>query len=212
MATLGGMELSDAFSQIASELKEKRDLLQSLEEKAREIRLNVDRLTQEQRVLEGLLQRFNPGHPPPAGTAENPWINLGRSDAVERVLIEAGEQVLSPSDIAGALRAHGREGDTSNYVSASLSYLQDKGRATQIDRGRWMAPKTAQNRVQGQVGRLTEALRASIPNASDLAGASSLAGLAEGIAQGLAQDLAESSGLSDLGSDLARDLGLAEGG
>src|SRR6266496_2204825 len=77
----------------------------------------------------------------------NEWISLPRSEAVARVLAQAGA-AKSPTEIAEALEAMGRDDDY-RPVGAALSHLKSRGRAKNVSRGSWVLVTEAPDDVEG---------------------------------------------------------------
>src|SRR6266568_84770 len=77
----------------------------------------------------------------------NEWISLPRSEAVARVLAQAGA-AKSPTEIAEALEAMGRDDDYRD-VAAALSHLKSRGRAKNVSRGSWVLVTEAPDDVEG---------------------------------------------------------------
>jgi len=77
----------------------------------------------------------------------NEWISLPRSEAVARVLAQAGA-AKSPTEIAEALEAMGRDDDYRD-VAAALSHLKSRGRAKNVSRGLWMLVTETPDDIEG---------------------------------------------------------------
>lgn len=106
-----------------------------------QVELDLKAAQQEEAVLRDLAKRYNlevPEDAQPLSEEVREWLALTRSDAVERVLAEAGRP-LSPTEIAEALADKGRA-DSAAAVSATLAYLKSHKRAEQKGRGQWLQP------------------------------------------------------------------------
>jgi hypothetical protein len=64
------------------------------------------------------------------------WRKLGRSDAVLRIMHEH-DGVMTNTAIVEGLKAKGRQGDTPNYVAATLQHLKKYEQVISRGRGRW---------------------------------------------------------------------------
>lgn len=73
--------------------------------------------------------------PAPNADPENQWVALDRTDAIERVLKEAGKPIHRKV-LVKTLHDHGRD-DTIELVSAALAYLKRKFRAMNFGDGFW---------------------------------------------------------------------------
>lgn len=71
------------------------------------------------------------------GQTHGDWRTLPRTEAVARMLTEAGEP-LSPSELSRMLQEVGRNDDTPLAVGKALNHLQRKKQATTIGRGKWV--------------------------------------------------------------------------
>jgi hypothetical protein len=78
---------------------------------------------------------FDERHPDVDGTP-NEWLELTRTDAIERVLTMAGGRALSPTEVTEHLTKVGRS-DAVHHVGAALSYLNSRKRVRSLGRGRW---------------------------------------------------------------------------
>lgn len=105
----------------------------------------MQEMAEERRVLVTVWERMGGrATPSTVGTSiDNSWLILGRGEAAVKVLEETGLS-MSPSDIAKALREHGRD-DKPSLVSAGLNWAAKQGRAHSPARGLWRAgPSPAQ--------------------------------------------------------------------
>jgi hypothetical protein len=111
----------------------------SAEARAADAQAELARLKAEREALSTALRTMQ-DRPPPLGTpSAGPWPELGRADAVARVLREEAGRELSPQDISVALGRAGRQGDRPALVSAALNYLAKRGRAHSPRHGLWRA-------------------------------------------------------------------------
>ena len=95
-------------------------------------------LERHRKVLSTALEGIQRGSQPRSEAGDQSWAKLSRADAVARTLEEVGGS-LPPLAISRALAEQGRSGDTPAAVSASLNYLQKKGRARWLGNGLWQA-------------------------------------------------------------------------
>lgn len=74
----------------------------------------------------------------PVSAEISEWRSMSRTDAVERVLAEAGGE-LHRKDVTTRLAERGRTGDTIDAVSAALAYMArgDNPRVESLGHGRW---------------------------------------------------------------------------
>jgi|NGEPerStandDraft_6_1074524.scaffolds.fasta_scaffold126321_2 hypothetical protein len=70
-------------------------------------------------------------------TLEGDLVKMPRTEAILAILRQS-EGTLSPSEIAMRLRAAGRD-DDSRSVTATLSYMVEKGRIEKVARGLYLA-------------------------------------------------------------------------
>lgn len=116
----------------------------SAEARAADVQAELARLKAEREALGRALRTVQEPHPPLGTPSTGPWPELGRADAVARVLEEEGRE-LSPQDISVALGRAGRQGDRPALVSAGLNYLTKRGRAHSPRHGLWRAGPAEQH-------------------------------------------------------------------
>ncbi|MFN2525143.1 MAG: hypothetical protein ABR505_02605 [Actinomycetota bacterium] len=121
--------------------------IHATEMKIQELTARLQALEEERKGLQLALARHQGGKTIVPKPSDDEWLKLNRTDAVEKVLIEAGRP-LSPTQIATALREKGRD-DTDTYVSAALSYLLRESRVTRIGRAQWIAGRTLMPSLAG---------------------------------------------------------------
>lgn len=100
------------------------DKLAAADDEVTRLTSTVSQLTELAGSLEGETQVADAVTTPVATSLTK----ASRTDAIERILTEAGE-ALSSAEITRRLRAHGRD-DPRKNVSAALSYLARKDRVT----------------------------------------------------------------------------------
>lgn len=137
------MSVATRRKTIGSELAEiiarlDRQIL-SAEARAADAQAGLARLKAEREALGTALRTVQDPRPPLGTPSTGPWPELGRADAVARVLEEEEGRELSPQDISVALGRAGRQGDRPALVSAALNYLAKRGRAHSPRHGLWRA-------------------------------------------------------------------------
>ncbi len=73
---------------------------------------------------------------PPPANGDSEWLELSRSQAVQR-LLEAESKPMSPGDLSAALVAKGRVNDHPHYISSTLNNLQKRNKVRRTGYGRW---------------------------------------------------------------------------
>lgn len=130
-----------------------REILKRLYEEALQrldqARAEVERLEAERYGLELALARTGTDSPSRSSGAtssmrvepdpENEWLALDRTEAVHRVMREAGEPIHR-KDILSRLWARGRTTDTLELVGATLAHLKKTGRAVGHGGGKYAIP------------------------------------------------------------------------
>jgi len=111
----------------------------SAEARAADVQAELARLKAEREALGRALRAVQDPRPPLGTPGTGPWPELGRADAVARVLEEEQGRELSPQDISVALGRAGRQDDRPALVSAALNYLAKRGRAHSPRHGLWRA-------------------------------------------------------------------------
>lgn len=91
------------------------------------------------------------------------WRELGRSDAVERVLREAGKP-LHRKEVAEILAQYGRR-DALDHISAALAYLQRNHRARGKGSGMWVHPDHDRDNLLSMVKAVSAAVAATTTGA-----------------------------------------------
>ena len=111
----------------------------SAETRAADAQAELARLKAEREALSTALRTVQDPRLRLGTPSTGPWPELGRADAVARVLIEEEGRELSPQGISVALGRAGRQGDQPALVSAALNYLAKRGRAHSPRHGTWRA-------------------------------------------------------------------------
>lgn len=143
------MDLLELVDQVDSDIEKKMAERQEILLRADELTREVADLKNARAALERLAHRYASrdvaeqvdqhagGASAASPAAANEWLELQRTEAVERVLREAGRP-LALAAIASTLAEHGRREDSVRYVSAALSHLRRKvGTAQNLGRGVW---------------------------------------------------------------------------
>lgn len=79
----------------------------------------------------------------PEEVGANEWTTMYRTDAILRVLVEAGRPV-GPAEIAGILKSHGRD-DSPHLVSSALVHMKkNTKKAKSAGNGKWLPANAEQ--------------------------------------------------------------------
>jgi hypothetical protein len=140
----------EKLSQLAEQLTYAQQERAAVEERIRTLEHQLRELEQEEQILRRVAVRYDiePPRDGPLPREVEEWQQLTRTDAIMRVLKEAGRP-MSPADIAQVLAEKGRD-DSGHYVSAGLAYLKDSHRAHAEGRGQWVVLVEVKDSDQGE--------------------------------------------------------------